>query len=239
MEPHDKTASVAPHGNVQYHAYTTEIGRNLPQGREEYYVYTPPNYDPKSSTRYPVLYLLHGYDQNALGWQTHGNAAQVLDELVAQGKARPMIVVMPYGYGDYKFFLAGKAVCLSPPRISENVNLFAQMLLNEIIPQVDSDYRALTKREDRAIAGLSMGGREAISIGLRNPREFAWMGGFSAAFPDIERDPLTTITSKPTDIRLLWIAWTSWTAEFQRTSGNARRPNGGWKSSRSKWRFRA
>jgi len=194
------------HGAVSYHFYKTGIGRNLPFGQEEYYVYTPPSYDPKSSTKYPVLYLFHGFDQNASGWQTHGNATLIFDELISQGKARPMIVVMPLGYGDYAFYRKGKAGWLIPSHINENVDLFSQMLLSEIVPQVESAYKVSKKREDRAIAGLSMGGREAISIGLKNSDKFAWIGGFSSAFPDYEHDPFAHLTPVPDKVRLIWIA---------------------------------
>jgi enterochelin esterase family protein len=196
----------AEQGNVEYHVYQTQIGKNLPGGREGVYVYTPPGYDPRSSETYPVLYLLHGFDQNALSWQTQGDAQHIIDELISQGKARPMIVVMPFSYGDYEFFRSGEAVWLLPRRINENVDLFSQMLLSEIIPRVERSYRVSRRREDRAIAGLSMGGREAISIGLENPSKFAWIGGFSAAFPDYERDPFAHMMTKPEKLRLVWIA---------------------------------
>jgi enterochelin esterase-like enzyme len=140
----------------------------------------------------------------------NGGVNLILDELIAQGKARPMIVVMPHGYGNYRFFLGGDKNWVFPALIDQNVNLFSRMLLTEIIPQVESDYRVSTKRKDRAIAGLSLGGREAITIGLENPRKFNWIGGFSAAFPSalphFERERIEDIDPETADLRLLWIS---------------------------------
>jgi enterochelin esterase-like enzyme len=195
-----------PRGILTRHAYITSIGLHLPGNVEEYYVYTPPGYDAEDSTKYPILFLLHGFDQNALGWQRFGKVQSTLDELISRGEARPMIVVMPNGYGDYKFLLAGKPVWLLPRKIDENVDLFAQMLLREIIPQVTSTYKISKRQEDHAIAGLSMGGREAITIGLENPHKFAWIGAFSAAFPDLERYRVPSFSNDPANFRLLWMA---------------------------------
>ena len=197
----------AIHGTVSYHIYKTAIGKNLPGGREDFYVYTPPGYDPKSSTKYPVLYLLHGFGQHASGWIKDGDANLTLDKLIAQRKARPMIVVMPHCYGDFKFFLDGLPIWAFPKNIDENVNLFSRMLFSEIIPQVEADYNVSKKREDRAIVGLSMGGLEALTIGLENPREFAWVGGFSSVLPRVRRESPTFVKPGMTDFQLLWMSW--------------------------------
>lgn len=199
-----------PHGSMHHHIYTTAVAINLPSEQEDFYVYTPPGYDPKSPTKYPVLYLLHGDLQDASAWSKNGGANLVLDELIARGKARPMIVVMPHGYGNYKFFLGGKKMWGFPILIDQNVNLFSKMLLTEIIPRIESDYKVSTKRKDHAIAGLSLGGREAITIGLENPSKFSWIGGFSAAFPAalprFERERIADIDPETADLRLLWIS---------------------------------
>jgi enterochelin esterase-like enzyme len=195
---------------IYRHSYTTAIGINLPRNEEDYFVYTPPGYDPQSPSKYPVLYLLHGYEQSAGWWQTNGDLQAIMDELIAQKKARPMIVVMPAGYGDYKFFLGGLREWASKNRVQENGQLFAEMLGREIIPRVESEYKVSTKREDQAIAGLSMGGREALQIALGNFKKFAWVGCFSAAFPTfpipfryrfILPDPAVA------NFRLLWVGY--------------------------------
>jgi len=92
-----------PHGEIHHHFYRSVVAND----DRDYYVYTPPNYDPKSKTTYPVLYLLHGYSDDASGWTAVGHANVILDNLIAQGKAKPMIVVMPLGYGNMKMITAG------------------------------------------------------------------------------------------------------------------------------------
>ncbi len=197
-------AVVSQHGTVHHYTYATKAALNLPNGLEDYYVYTPPGYDTSSST-YPTLYLLHGYEQHSPAWLRDGHIASALDALVASGKVRPMVVVMPESYGDYRFLLKGHIEWLSPTKINDNVALFSTMLLSEIVPRVESDYRVSRKQKDRAIAGLSMGGREAIAIGLTHPREFAWIGGFSPAFPTIEGGRLGVLDPDVKKLRLVWI----------------------------------
>jgi enterochelin esterase family protein len=191
------------HGNSQHHAYVTAIGKNLSRNREVYYVYTPPHYDPAAAAGYPVLYLLHGDKQNAASWSEAGDFDLLLDDLIAKGQVRPMIVVMPEGYGNHKFRTKGFVAWLNEPMINENVELFSQMLLQEIIPRVESEYNVSKKREDRAIAGVSMGGLEALTVGLNNPRQFAWIGSFSAAFPNIHN---MLPASTRDDYGLIWMA---------------------------------
>jgi enterochelin esterase-like enzyme len=192
---------------IYRHSYTTAIGINLPRNEEDYFVYTPPGYDPQSPSKYPVLYLLHGYEQSAGWWQTNGDLQAIMDELIAQKKARPMIVVMPAGYGNYKFLLGGPIEWASKNRVQENGQLFAEMLGREIIPRVESEYKASTKREDQAIAGLSMGGREALQIALGNFKKFAWVGCFSAAFPPPFRYQFILPDPQVANYRLLWVGW--------------------------------
>ena len=106
-----------PHGTVRHFAYTTTVAKNLPFAREDYYVYTPPGYDPAAKTKYPVLYLLHGYEQGASAWIKSGRANLAMDALIAMRKARPMIVVMPRCYGDNKFLLGGFLVWGFPEKV--------------------------------------------------------------------------------------------------------------------------
>ncbi len=157
-----------PHGNVNLHLYTSATVLGLPNNQSEYFVYTPPGYDARAKKSYPVLYLLHGWSDDAAGWTAVGQAHLILDNLLAQGKIKPMIVVMPLGYGDMSF-VHDHGVWDQAATIDHNTNLFAQALLTEVLPQVESTYNVSRKREDRAIVGLSMGGLESLTIGLTHP----------------------------------------------------------------------
>src|SRR4030095_7333146 len=132
-----------PHGTVEVNWEKSKVTGDT----RAYYVYTPPGYDRGRSTRYPVLYLLHGNNDTAAGWTDVGKATFMLDNLLAQKKARPMIIVMPWGH----------AVPYGGSQ-SNNTATFERYLIEEIIPQVEKKYRAARGRENRAIVGLSMGG---------------------------------------------------------------------------------
>jgi enterochelin esterase family protein len=188
------------------HQFTTKVVKGLPDDQSIYYVYTPPNYDPKASTKYPVLYLLHGWSDTAGGWTNVGHADNILDNLIAQGKAKPMIVVMPLGYGDMSFLHNGFGVWRDPAAIDHNLALFSQALLTEVVPQAEKLYNVSPKREDHAIAGLSMGGLEALSIGLANPQKFAWVGGFSAAVHAVKPETVAAFNPKAGNLKLVYIS---------------------------------
>jgi enterochelin esterase-like enzyme len=132
-------------------------------------VYTPPGYD-KGTDKYPVLYLQHGAGEDERGWTNQGRANFILDNLIAAKKARPMIVVMDNGY-------ATKAGEDAVPR---DFGGFEAVLIEELIPKIDATYRTLADREHRALAGLSMGGRQALQFGLNHLDLFASVGAFSA-----------------------------------------------------------
>lgn len=195
-----------PHGVVRHHFYTSKVVSGLVEGQSEFYVYTPPGYDAKKGKRYPVLYLLHGWSDKANGWMAVGKANFIFDNLIAEGKVKPMVVVMPLGYGDMKFVLNGHGGWDDNAAIDRNVNLFSQALLTEIMPQVESEYRVSKKRDDRAIAGLSMGGLESLTVGLVHPEMFAWVGGFSSAVGHNDEQRLAGVNGKSAKLRLLWIA---------------------------------
>jgi enterochelin esterase family protein len=199
--------TTVPHGHVHRFSYITDVGESLPHGLESVYVYTPPGYDPASPVRYPVLYLLHGWLDNSSSWIRKGEANLILDTLIAEGKARPMIVVMPACYGDFKFDLGGPAVWLRPRLIDNNVDLFSQMLETEIIPKIERDYKVSKKREDHAIAGLSMGGLEAITVGLNNLHQFAWVAGFSAAVQQLPPGRFAASAGDAKRLKLLWVSY--------------------------------
>jgi enterochelin esterase family protein len=170
-----------PHGALHHHFYTSKTVLGLSNGQSDYFVYTPPNYDPASAQPYPVLYLLHGWSDTTSAWTEVGEANFIFDNLIAQQKARPMIVVMPNGYGDMQFVRGGQSQWDDDQNINHNLDLFTQALLTEVLPQIESQYHVSTDRNDRAITGLSMGGLESLSIGLTHSTQFAWVGGFSSA----------------------------------------------------------
>jgi enterochelin esterase-like enzyme len=159
-----------PHGDVTHHMYKSAI---IGDDRD-YYVYTPPNYDPRRKEAYPVLYLLHGLGDDAAGWLNVGAANVILDNLINQGKAKPMIMVNTLGYGTPD----GTRGAMGPTMIPT----FAKALVEEVIPQVEKNYHAAKDRNHRAIAGLSMGGAESLYTGLNYLDHFAYIGSFSGAF---------------------------------------------------------
>jgi enterochelin esterase-like enzyme len=203
-QPWDPTN--VPHGTLHHHIYTTSTVLGLPQNQNRYYVYTPPGYDPKAKKPYPVLYLLHGWSDSDSGWTAVGRADLILDNLLAEGKIKPMVVVMPLGYGDMSF-LHTFHVWDDPAAIDRNTNLFTQALLTEVLPRVEAEYRVSKDRNDRAIAGLSMGGLESLQIGLTHTNQFAWVGGFSSAIHNLDyTQALASLDPNAANLRLLWIA---------------------------------
>lgn len=159
-----------PHGTVHvsyYNSKSLDVMRRID-------VYTPPGYEVGNGT-YPVLYLLHGSGDTEAGWTTIGRANLILDNLIAQGKAKPMIVVMPYGRARPDVYLAPFATASTQP------DAFANDLLTDVIPMVEKSYRISGKPDQRAIAGLSMGGGQALQIGLHHLDQFHSIGAFSAA----------------------------------------------------------
>ena len=195
-----------PHGTLHHHLYTTGTVLGLPANQSNYIVYTPPGYDAKAKKQYPVLYLLHGYSDSDSGWTAVGQANLIFDNLLAQGKMKPMVVVMPLGYGDMSF-LHGHDVWHNPEVIEHNTSLFSKALLTEVIPQVGAEYRVSKDRNQHAIAGLSMGGLESLDVGLAHTGQFAWIGGFSSAVHTLDyTEKLASLGPKAADLRLLWIA---------------------------------
>jgi enterochelin esterase family protein len=192
-----------PHGEVHHHFYKSAIiGDN-----RDFYVYTPPNYDPKGNTKYPVLYLLHGYSDDASGWTAVGKANLILDNLIAQGKAKPMVIVMPLGYGVPGFASRTTASFRDPSRRKRNFDKFRDALLNEVIPMVERDYSVANDRNDRAIAGLSMGGAETLYTGLNALDRFAYIGAFSSGGlgDDLASQFPSLGDSANSKLKVLWI----------------------------------
>jgi enterochelin esterase-like enzyme len=202
-----------PHGVIHHHYYQSKI-----VGIEsQYYVYTPPGFDPRSKNKYPVLYLLHGYSDEPSAWTFMGKANVILDNLIAQGKAKPMVVVMPWGYGDMGMITGGWAAWRDAALVRNNFTMFTRALLEEVLPLVNRQYPLSDKREEHAVAGLSMGGAESLIVGLNHTDYFAWVGGFSAGglgsgnfdslFPALASpNSSSTGSMRISPLMLLWIA---------------------------------
>ena len=158
-------AKDVPHGEVRTFWYHSKVTGKLRRAM----AYTPPGYD-KGSERYPVLYLQHGAGEDERGWTAQGRANFILDNLIAARKARPMILVMDNGY-------ATKAGQKAMPFDFAG---FEVVLTEELIPKIDATYRTLADRDHRALAGLSMGGLQALQIGFNHLDLFASVGAFSA-----------------------------------------------------------
>ena len=164
-----------PRGELHRHFYKSAVAGD----NRAFTVYTPPGYDPTRHKRYPVLYLLHGYSDDDTAWVQAGRANVILDNLIARGQARPMIVVMPLGYGAPAVLnLTGKVD--HDPLWQTNLDRFTETLLNEVMPRVQKEYRVSTDAKETAITGLSMGGAESLIVGLNHPDRFAWIGAFSS-----------------------------------------------------------
>lgn len=194
----DSLRTNIPHGKIDtilYQSNTTDTIRRA-------LVYTPPGYN--KHKKYPVLYLLHGIGGDEYEWLHNGHPEVILDNLYAEGKVVPMIVVLPNGRAMKNDRATGNIMA------ADKVQAFAtfeQDLLGSLIPYIQNKYPVYTDREHRAIAGLSMGGGQSLNFGLGNLDKFAWIGGFSSApntktpealVPDVE------LAKKK--IKLLWIS---------------------------------
>jgi len=192
-----------PHGDVREVWYDS---KSLGMMRRMH-VYTPPGYE-KGTTKYPVFYLLHGGGDDDSGWNTVGRAGFIIDNLLAAGKAKPMIVVMPNGSMPMNITPGADMT----KAMSSMRTMFADELLKEVMPYVEKNYRALTNRENRAIAGLSMGGFQTLDLTLGHPELFNYVGVFSSGFFGATIDEAETYYAKglqdPTfnkNKKLFWI----------------------------------
>jgi enterochelin esterase family protein len=196
--------SDGPRGEVHHHFYKSTVCDD----ERDFYVYTPPGYDGSAKKTYPVLYLLHGFSDEANGWTAVGHANVIFDNLIAQGKAKPMIVVMPLGYGTMEMIRLGWGAWSHTEVRDKNFAKFREALLTEVMPKVENEYHITKDRNSRAIAGLSMGGSESLLTGLNNLDKFAWIGAFSSGgIPEeFEKDFPKLDAKANQQIRLLWIA---------------------------------
>lgn len=201
----DDTA--VPHGTIHTHRFTSKIALGLPANQEEVVIYTPPGYNPHAKEPYPVLYLLHGWSGEADSWTKDQQVNFILDNLLAEGKIKPMVAVMPLGYGDMSFVENGFDVWNDPAKVEHNTQLFMSMLTQEIMPMAESTYNIARDRQGRAIIGLSMGGLESLDTGLHNTDKFAWVGGMSSAVHNLDYEhQLAALDPRTADLKLLWIA---------------------------------
>jgi enterochelin esterase family protein len=208
-----------PHGAVRDLWYESKITGSWRHAL----VYTPPGYDTQSTTRYPVLYLQHGGGEDETGWIRQGRANFILDNLLAGGKAQPMIVVMAYGYarraGEADPDLTGKPFG-SPEMMKAMQNMastFEDDLTQVLIPYVDTHFRTLSDRDHRAMAGLSMGGMQTFQVTFDHLDLFSYIGGFSGAAGQLMMgnralDPRTDLGGALADpaafakrVHLLWL----------------------------------
>jgi len=196
--------NAVPRGEVHRHFYRSAIVGD----DRDYYVYTPPGYDPNGKKLYPVLYLLHGFSDDASGWTAVGRANVILDNLIAEGKAKPMLIVMPLGYGAPEIVTRGGPSLRDPSLRARNYDKFRNALFSEVIPQVEKGYKVAKDRNSRAIAGLSMGGAESLYIGLNALDRFGWVASFSAggASEDFTATYPALNSSTASQLHLLWIA---------------------------------
>ena len=185
-----------PHGKLEMIEYDSKtVGT-----RRKMNVYTPPGYS--AAKKYPVLYLLHGIGGDETEWERFATPDVMLDNLIADGKATPMIVVMPNGRAQPNDRAEGN-VFASAPAFAK----FEGDLLNDVIPTIESRYSAYTDREHRALAGLSMGGGQTVNFGLTHLDRFAWLGAFSEA-PN-SRPPEELVTdpaATAAQLKLFWIS---------------------------------
>ena len=192
----DANRSNVPHGKLE----TVEYDSKTVGTRRKMQVYTPPGYS--QDRKYPVLYLLHGIGGDETEWQRFASPHLLLDNLIADGKAVPMIVVMPNGRAQKNDRAEGNVFAAAPAFAA-----FEQDLLKDVIPAVEARYSVQKDREHRALAGLSMGGGQSLNFGLGHLDTFAWVGGFSSA-PNT--NPPAELVPDPAaaraKLRLLWLS---------------------------------
>ena len=190
-----------PHGDVRELPYFSKVTNAW----RRCFIYTPADYDKNATKRYPVLYLQHGSGEDETGWPVQGKANIILDNLIAAQKAVPMIIVMDNGYANRAAQSTNRSA----------VSAFEEVLIQEVIPMIDARYRTLTTRENRAMAGLSMGANQTITITMNNLDKFASIAGFSGTsnYPRTDEiDPATFMGGKFKDgaalnkqIKLFWL----------------------------------
>lgn len=159
-----------PHGDIRIKHYYSPLTNSW----RRFFMYTPPGYDANSNEKYPVLYILHGGGEDERGWATQGKTDLILDNLIAEGKAKPMLVVMP----DANLGAGG----FSSDAIENSLRMFEREMKQAIIPFVEKNYRTLNDADSRALAGLSLGGLHTLYTGFNNTTMFSFLGVFSSGW---------------------------------------------------------
>jgi len=219
-------AKSVPHGDVREHWYYSDITGKWRRA----FVYTPPDYDRNPKKKYPVLYLLHGANENERGWSLQGHMSFILDNLIAEKKAVQMIVVMDNGYAAAKDAPAASSG-FSLKEMTKMAETLEQVYIKEIIPNIDLSYRTIPERKSRAMAGLSMGGLQTILIGLNHIELFSYYGFFSAAIiGNIMDNPKTAFNGVFADaasfnkrVKLLWFGAGSGETPFVNVMDDSRK----------------
>jgi enterochelin esterase-like enzyme len=185
-----------PHGKLE----TVEYDSKTVGTKRKMQVYTPPGYT--TDKKYPVLFLLHGIGGDETEWQRFATPGVLLDNLIADRKAVPMIIVMPNGRAQKNDRAEGNVFAAAPAFAT-----FERDLLDDVIPAIESRYSANANREQRALAGLSMGGGQSLNFGLTHLDTFAWIGGFSSA-PNTKPPPelVTDPAAAKDKLKLLWLS---------------------------------
>lgn len=192
-----------PHGDIRIKNYFSAVTRSWRQ----MYIYTPPGYDSNINQKYPVLYILHGGGEDERGWAVQGKTNLILDNLIAAGKAKPMLVVMP----DANIGMGG----FSANGIESSLKMFKAEMEQSIIPFVEKNYRALNDANNRALAGLSLGGLHTLYTGINNTDIFSCLGVFSSGwilpmqekFADAQYDFIKTNADKiNNNLKVFWLA---------------------------------
>ena len=168
-----------PHGRVQQVLFPSKSTNTLRRA----FVYTPPDYEKDQSARYPVLYLQHGWGEDETAWSNQGHANLIMDNLIAEGRIRPFLIVMTYGMTNEIKFGGLRNFDIKP---------FLTVLVDELIPYIDANFRTLSDQPHRAMAGLSMGGMETKTITLANLDKFSHIGLFSGgtfSLDDVNNTP--------------------------------------------------
>lgn len=195
-EGFDRQRENIAHGKLEMVEYDSKSVGN----KRKALVYTPPGYS--TDTKYPVLYLLHGIGGDEVEWRNGGHPEIILDNLLADKKAVPMIIVMPNGRAQPDDRAGANSMATAPA-----FGKFDQDLLGSLIPFIESKYSVKANRESRALAGLSMGGGQSLNFGLGNLDTFAWVGGFSSAPNTKPPEELVPDPAKATALlKLLWIS---------------------------------
>ena len=199
-----------PHGQMRMILFPSKSTNTVQRA----FVYTPPGYEKNSKKKYPVLYLQHGWGEDETGWPNQGKAGLIMDNLIAKGKSRPFIIVMTYGMTNETKFGGLKTFDITP---------FQTVLVDELIPYIDTHFRTLDDRSNRAMAGLSMGGFETRLITLKKLDTFSYIGLFSGG--SISMDDVNSTSGFKEKVRLVFVSYGSREIENRRNGG--RGPFGG------------